>query len=787
MVRVATTPLVVLLLVLATTDAAVLVRFINTIPTRFAASASLSTVPGAAPQTGNYFRTVPTDQHQTIDRVGLTYQFDDGTTTSYSPTIVWTELRPETTLAVNYPWIFAMPPLRAYHTRLTATAETAATDSIVQFTATNNIGGVDPSCDDANNQAQLKADGVGLYLTFAAGTYKLGLYGSRGAALLTGNTDYTKFDMGDDRFTFVDGGVYTLIATGNAKFITGPSGAPGTGAYNAVAEVRLLNFKENVSSTKFGMASIRFIHAIQSQAANTVVITDKLTNVALPALAYNSASEYMDVLPQTSHAFDMFASNNLNTALIPSTENPSAGTFDIRQGVRATVICANTASDTAVVFCRMIPSRVVAYVRLINDNVGNTRAVQGPLGSTRISDVKLTLWASYGIPRPALLAEQSQFFGPSCVKATDIPLEQKGLYPVVVDVAAGEVSDYGEVHVPVFIMDFAVRPIIRELDCRGLPLGATTTFYTFPFSSAAGSTATTGGNSDSPQPTAGYASLGWFDLAPVFKRVSFVLKTDGFSTLSVATAAFPVGGVTTGSFNLVAEFMEVGEAYTLVSSASGATALAAAADSARQLTGHTRAYWRRDMSVTSVSTASSATAATTGTIRVVPLPGQTFTNLKLQVSGRTATWPTTPATGFTTNLFQAAATSAVGKPTWGPTTSTTEILALAPATYTYTVAEMGAVVADGASTCAVTIPAGSVTVVAGTHVDIISVNTLGCPTTAVKTIYKTPALFAFPATSCSVATPAPAMQALIASASSATPSLFVMLAAALIAAVAAMF
>jgi hypothetical protein len=105
---------------------------------------------------------------------------------------------------------------------------------------------------------------------------------------------------------------------------------------------------------------------------------------------------------------------------------------------------------------------------------------------------------------------------------TGHPLTTRGLYPVVTNVAANQVSGYGEVFVPLFIMDYAVRYVIR-------PTG---TLATVDEDISALTTATPAGTS---------TLQSWFAFAPVYKRVNFVVKTDGYATMT------GVSGGTTGT------------------------------------------------------------------------------------------------------------------------------------------------------------------------------------------------------------------------------------------------
>jgi len=177
---------------LALSEGAVLVRFINTVPTR---GQFESTPTASTPLTVTRLDTSVAGAESVIDRVGLQY-FAQSTTTGNvaSPTLVWTSLLTTTdvtpadgTFSQPYAWLFAMPPLRAYHTiKLAATAETIAVDkpygnpphcspptAACPSSDNNNI---DVFAGDIYEQTRLQADGVGLYMVFAAGTYQMQAY-----------------------------------------------------------------------------------------------------------------------------------------------------------------------------------------------------------------------------------------------------------------------------------------------------------------------------------------------------------------------------------------------------------------------------------------------------------------------------------------------------------------------------------------------------------------------------------------------------------------------------------
>lgn len=398
----------------------------------------------------------------------------------------------------------------------------------------------------------------------------------------------------------------------------------------------------------------------------------------------------------------------------------------MRAGTRATVICANTDIQNPTVFCRAIPSRVVAYVRLINDNAGNLNFAQGKFASQRMQDIALTLWASYPMPTPIQVQEESQFIQAGCAAQSGPAFQTKGLYPVVMDVPVNTVSDYGEVHVPIFSMDYAVRSVIREIDCRATPTPATVSTYRATV--------------DDPQDPANAANQRWFEMSPVFKRVNFVVKTDGYSTITGRADA--AGGPrkrlatadtrkTTADFLLLNEYMEPGQYYSLLSSpVADATAYAAL-----QLHRHSTFMWRLDRDIATVS---SGVAATVGNVRFIPIGTQDFTAQTLSISSRTSTF------GPFTNTFFAAVATKTGKGAWTAGAASNE-LSLAPGSYSWT--------SQSTSSCTASIPSGTFTVTAGKVTEVFVLGSFACTSqsTPLMLVQKVPALATLPTSSCNPA------------------------------------
>jgi len=535
---------------LALADGAALVRFINTVPTR-TSNPSVNAAGTAASVTGRLTgkpvsspgAAVAAPSYNLIsDRIGLHY-YPSATS---SPSVVWTTLleanEVETTSAPYY-WYHAMPALRGYHgvaTGAAAATETAAVDKplgtlvkddnfIGTSAATTPAGKQEPNLWDIYDQTRLRADGVGLYLSFAPGQYRFEAYGVISTLATAGgagpaatapvfNQIPNKFTSSANTFTFEENKVYTLIAYGNAAF---DATLPYTGA-----DVKLTLLTEDITTTTFGKASLRFFHGIQRESANAIDIyqgdIDTVGKKIVSSISFGSVSSYIDVAP----------ANELELPVgVPGTNVRPVATGipvkrEVRPGSRLTVICAHNNLDTDTttnnpVFCRGIPSRAVAYVRLVNDVTSQKSVVQGKFFPQKLSETPLTLWASYEVPRTELVTEQSQVIANSVF--TNHPATTEGLYPVVSNVAAGKVSGYGEVFVPIPIMDFAIRWIIGAM-------------HDIAFTSASGvvTNKVIGGSSANPfgDASATLVPKTHFWLAPVLKRVHFVLKTDGGATLT---------------------------------------------------------------------------------------------------------------------------------------------------------------------------------------------------------------------------------------------------------------
>jgi hypothetical protein len=569
-----------------TVSGAAFLRFINTVPTRYdvdsilgsGGTLSTGTSATAGPATLNTAPTKRTaalrdDKHRgytfyhtdyhnvQVDRVGLTYSFKPEDTQAWrtaevvwTETLAWLDLRDRYVQSnVNkdeksYFWANAMPPLRAYHTqRVQATA--GATSQILEQDAVDRVCDYNTGVSDYLSQdhtryhwqehSQLKADGIGLYLSFAAGEYSLEAYGVKGkdsgpndnTLLGVGNEPYNnvRYEFPTSRwtFTFEDNKVYTLIATGEANWGSLSS---------AKHAVRLKLLEEDTSKvSSFGKAAMRFFHAITPvYSTKSIDIYDgkdetgNENNGIVNQLAYEKASPYVDVAPGTDREFPVGSGGSGVGQVFVSDIKVK---YDIRAGMRVTVICAQN-SDEGKPFCRMIPSRIVAYVRLVNDMAGWGGLVQGRFGPQKFSDTELTVWASYEQPDITRVIPGSRNMGLGTSAGS--PVGSQGLYPVVAGVKAGSVSGYGEVFVPLYIMDYAVRPQIWA-GCGSTTLQSSGT-WTRQWLDCTDSYDAIGGktNNAAEAATANFLTENgvWYEGAPVFKRASFIIKTDGHSTIN---------------------------------------------------------------------------------------------------------------------------------------------------------------------------------------------------------------------------------------------------------------
>jgi len=527
---------------LALADGAALVRFINTVPTR-TSNPSVNAAGLAASTTGRLTgkplsltaATAYPSYNLISDRVGLNY-YASSSTGYLAPTVVWTTLLESFEVGTNtapFYWYHAMPALRAYHALAAtdAATETTAIDKpLGTLVAADNFIGVAANSKpvdqwDLYDHTRLRADGVGLYLSFAPGSYRLEAYGvisdattaaAGGAAPATApafTQTPNKFTTSTSTFTFEDNKVYTLIAYGDAAF-----GA--TVAYTG-ANVKLTLLTEDVTSTTFGKAALRFFHGIQNEAANSIDIYNGDIFVAnqkiVSGIAFGSVSSYVDVAPSTSVELQV----GVPGSTVRAVATGNSVKREVRAGSRLTVICAANDATTKTAFCRGIPSRVVSYVRLVNDVASQNSVVQGKFFPQKLSTTPISLWASYEIPRADQVYEQSQVIGNSVF--TNHPATTEGLYPVLSNVAAGKVSGYGEVFVPLPIMDFAIRwTIVSSLDYTDTSTASTD-----------GKTAVKTAGKSPANPITVPLTQFWF--APVHKRVHFLLKTDGGATLTGAS------------------------------------------------------------------------------------------------------------------------------------------------------------------------------------------------------------------------------------------------------------
>jgi len=720
---------------LAISEAAVLVRFVNTVPTRIARDSNTAILGATVLDASTY--------DARIDRVGLQY-FSDVVST---PTIVWTTqldqaldiVSPSATGATGftapYAYLYALPPLRAYHTVKVAATENSEVVGIdrpfgVLLQADNSANAIDQR--DVYTQDRLFADGVGLYMTFAAGTYKMQAYGvvatvadattqAQGLAAVKGATA-RGFTGSSTSFTFADNKVYTIIAYGTGQF---GQTTPLNGN-----TVRLTLIEESIAATTFGMASVRFFNAFGAQTNSfdvysTSTATDS-TRIA-SGVAVGTVSSYIDVAPGTNREFPVLVSGSTSNFLASGINVQR----DIRAGSRQTVICGIWNEASNIGFCRGIPSRVVAYVRLVADTTSQDGVVQGKAGAQKLSLTNLNLFASYEYPRPEEVQEQSQVIGTQTY--TGHPVTTQGLYPVVVNVAPGKISGYGEVFIPIYIMDLAVRSVI----------GRTNEVYT-----AASK------NTDFSAPVN-------YIFSPNWKRVNFVLKTDGMATLSGRAAAaggalgddnyiFPFQSVfsqgkpktapaetdvtkrfttvNTGYSSLakaitVDRYVEAGEYYTMFASAQQATTVATSTQlqipAQLEVGDILQIFWRRDRNLNQVTTALTPTAGK-GTFTVVAFGNQalpTATMSLLQsVTNAQAISLTTPNGVSNTESWSTAGAARVL-----PIDASGNSATVNAGTYSYAISGAG-------NACNNFIPAngGAITVAENGFTDLFVLNQFGC-------------------------------------------------------------
>jgi hypothetical protein len=724
--------LVVIALIACCCDAAVLLRFVNMVPQR--TNAGLN---GQALSEGAW------QQDTRVDRVGLQYF-----PTNTGKQVVWTESSTATNAAkfgtsggetnvAPFSWTFAMPPIRGAHTVSdpAPTATVVVTDRITMLSSEPSTSFLDTLSQDG-----LKADGISGYLSFAAGTYKMSAYGVIGGTVLdaaAANNPATRpsFDLGvATDFSFEDGKVYTLVAIGDAQF-----GATVAGTSNTV---QLVKFEESIASTTFAKAAIRFFNGASKFPSLNFALTG--TSVAVSGVAYAAVSDYVDVVATKSVHI------SIASAATPTKDEAAvATTTDFRAGSRVTLFCGfNNALETTP-SCRQIPSRVVAYVRLVND-ASNSNVVQGGFSGQTFAQTKLNLWASFEYPRPEQTAQWSKDLGETM--NTGHPLTTRGLYPVIVNVKGNTVTGYGEVFVPLYIMDFAVRRVVGSS-------GATAaTVPLFP------------GNIVDP---AASGRLESFLYSPIYKRVSFIVKTESFATLvgaattNAADVGFAYAGAVPSGSTLTAQhigyfqgseatlastpltdlYMEPGEFYTVGVVSNIRSAAAIPTNGAVVFT------LRRDLSVDDVATdltllgsASNGFVTfvpSTPGIDTTPLPAgaaagfQNFGVINVGLTGATATERTyafntlrvTSGAIGTVYAVVAASTTVAVNPVFGPNAlvggypTSVKATTLAAGAYSYAQKTAGA-------NCLDTLPAGTFTVVAGERFDIFVLNTRGCITTS---------------------------------------------------------
>jgi len=710
--------LAVLLAIASTTEGAALVRFINTVPQRVSASIPLPTLT----DTGR-----AADEVYAVDRVGLQYfaRSLNGVDVQ-SPTLVWTEAANPRSALINtanaspYGYQHAMPPLRAYHN--TAAPGEAQVDRIASYLSTQiststYVTDTSPSSVDNYEQTLLKLDGVGLYLSFAAGTYQVQAYAMLGqTSTATDAIAQTPKQLTNSlrSVSFDDGKVYTIVAVGDGKFSASTTTAGNT--------VQLIMFEESTAPTTFGKASVRWFHAIKNYAANPISVFKGDTSSSLQLagnIAFGSLSNYVDLAPATAQVFPVTISTNAQTVIAPSSAQRLEVTHDLRAGLRATIICAINDETTSTVFCRMIPSRAIAYVRMINDLAAQSNLVQGAFGSQPLKDVKLTLWGSYEFPRPDQTVEQSQIMGVATVPRT--PANSRGLYGVVSAVASGTCSGYGEAWIPLLIMDFAVRfTIIRD---------ARESNPFFVASTVTGVTAYNVGRNNQFNPTGtapgNVANTQWYWGAPIFKRANFLVKTEGGSVLTGETTAggLPMRDDTIAWYEsalLLDEYMEPGQYYSLI--VTPPTPVGTYVPAVVQTGASERYFWRLDRTIDGLAAEASLTSDKSS-INFIAFADQTMTgtvNLRRRGAVNTVTLTPTIQTGVAVSSVPASIAGPAF--TWNTpaTASTTD-------NGQYTIDH--SVTTTVADPCGLKYPTLDITLNPGDNVDVYLFNTFGCKIT----------------------------------------------------------
>jgi len=549
-------PIFLALLAAGTVDGAALVRVINTVPTR---------TEQIAATTGGANKGYVTVFQSNVDRVGLQYVPTDSTgAATVGASFVWTEplsnlVTTESAAANGGAYTHAMPPLRGCHVN---GATTAMKDSITLYKSSdiNTAVGATayPAEWDAYSQDLLKADGLSGYLSFAAGTYRFqpyAIFGDGTVATVYTNTART-YTAGIKTVVFEDNKVYTLVITGDGKWsVTTPSVAFG-------ADFIINVLEESTAPTTFGMAALRWFHGAKSFRTETLAVYNGDTTNApqlAAGIAFGGVSAYIDVAPKAAAVFPVVSSSG-PIPVAPSTSNKFEVTHDVRAGLRATVICAVHSEDTGRVFCRMVPSRVVAYVRLVNDLGGYTSFGQGAGGALPFNKIKLDLFASSELPRADQAYETSQSFGVK--SAVNHVLNVRGFYKVLSGVSAGACSGYSEVFVPLAIMDFAIRWTVIRDSLNAHAAADAVSGITFALINTVTPTVSLN--------TA--AGVAWFLGGAYHKKVNFAVRTEGGALISGAIAA---GGALNYRFFDAANrwltvgavsndvFVEAGSYYTL--------------------------------------------------------------------------------------------------------------------------------------------------------------------------------------------------------------------------------
>jgi len=417
-------------------------------------------------------------------------------------------------------------------------------------------GIVQPAGADLYQGELLRADGIMGYLSFAAGSYTLAAYGvighscgsSSSACTLTPDGTTTgsgtlntnartiaDFAATKAAFTLEDQKTYNLVAYGLADW-----NSAGSASWAPTVSLALTEESSGVSAP-FAQASLRFMHAVAKYSTSSISVYGGRSVAAASSLAtisFGSVSDWTAVPASQSYVFPISVGG---TSVAQST----TVTLDVRAGTRATVICAVNDLNLATVFCRQIPSRVVAYVRLVNA-LGSSDTLQVPdvWTGVKASESNLSLVGSYAtateyLATAAIQPDAAANMQPPAAAPTEV-------YSIVSGVTASTISGYGDVHVPLAIMDLALSP---RISIRATNQGPTGGAGTVPTTVAIGiGAATQAGFVESPYTTMGGTTLyNQNHMNPMYKRVTMAIRSAGGRNMGHEPTLGTTGTVFTGA------------------------------------------------------------------------------------------------------------------------------------------------------------------------------------------------------------------------------------------------